>query len=873
MSLRECLATVSTLVVFVTVVRLTGPDRFPAEAAPTEHVETRTSRPAPAPGSYVLEHPDATQAYRIDARFLEGPAKDDGEPSWRRLEGTLEVDWRNPGDQRVDQVLLHLYWNAFRNEASIHLRERGGWGDLPDLDDPGNWGFCELGSVAVRPGVDATFADLPLTAETLSYRNDDERHRPRFPVPIDPLAHDRTVAQLSLPQELSIAPGATATLRIEFVSQIPKARRRVGHGGDASFHAHWFPKLGVYARASDDRWKWNAHQFHASSEFFSDYSSYDVTLEVPARYESHPASPDLVAQLQKDFGALIDPERAILVGGVVATGHATPVEGSAHEGFHRVRFTQGLDGTPPVHEFVFGVDTECIRVPARFESEAWAAACAHCRAERVLMRAALAAYGGDEFQGEGEEVRARIDAELALAPVAIEYVLRPDHLHQLGRYDAATRHALFHYGVRYGAYDYGKLTVWDPPHRAPAHGGMEYPMFITGGTSWNSLAHSNRPESVTVHEFGHQIFYGIVGTNEFEAAFLDEGLNSYTDSQVQAAEYDKRATDRAGRGRTELALAGRRVFGDVDDAVQRGLRLEGFTLDGVIGGLLDELGFGEETTPFTIFPPHDLVQAWREGFGLGRLPMREDPRRRDRLGYVAQVPVDPMRRFAWHYRDEHSYRANSYRRPAAMLETLERLTSESDGRPLWLRARLRGYVQQYWRAHPGPGDLLAWLSSDGSTGVAGRPPAVPDPAQRNLRWFFAQVLEDTRVLAFRIASVAPDEHGDVRVVVERRGAFLAPLEIEAHFRGRDPERRTWEPYSLDVAGGEVTQERTFTLTFQGPFAELESIVLDPDEKLMLQDDRLDDAWFADDPSWAMRRSVVPCFLSVQALLLSMGGIG
>ena len=35
------------------------------------------------------------------------------------------------------------------------------------------------------------------------------------------------------------------------------------------------------------------------------------------------------------------------------------------------------------------------------------------------------------------------------------------------------------------------------------------------------------PESVTVHECGHQFFYALVGNNEFEAAWLDEGLNSF----------------------------------------------------------------------------------------------------------------------------------------------------------------------------------------------------------------------------------------------------------------------------------------------------------------------------------------------------------
>jgi aminopeptidase N len=37
---------------------------------------------------------------------------------------------------------------------------------------------------------------------------------------------------------------------------------------------------------------------------------------------------------------------------------------------------------------------------------------------------------------------------------------------------------------------------------------------------------------VVEHEFGHQYWYGMVATNEFEDAWLDEGINSYTEVKV-----------------------------------------------------------------------------------------------------------------------------------------------------------------------------------------------------------------------------------------------------------------------------------------------------------------------------------------------------
>ena len=62
--------------------------------------------------------------------------------------------------------------------------------------------------------------------------------------------------------------------------------------------------------------------------------------------------------------------------------------------------------------------------------------------------------------------------------------------------------------------------------------GMEYPTLFTAGTGLFTQPDEYRPESVTIHEAGHQFWYGLVGNNEFEAAWLDEGFNSYTDSEV-----------------------------------------------------------------------------------------------------------------------------------------------------------------------------------------------------------------------------------------------------------------------------------------------------------------------------------------------------
>ncbi len=67
---------------------------------------------------------------------------------------------------------------------------------------------------------------------------------------------------------------------------------------------------------------------------------------------------------------------------------------------------------------------------------------------------------------------------------------------------------------------------------------MEYPTLFTAGTRWLAPAGVTTPEGVTVHEAGHQFWYGIVGNNEFEDAWMDEGFNTFSTARAVAQVYD-----------------------------------------------------------------------------------------------------------------------------------------------------------------------------------------------------------------------------------------------------------------------------------------------------------------------------------------------
>jgi hypothetical protein len=132
------------------------------------------------------------------------------------------------------------------------------------------------------------------------------------------------------------------------------------------------------------------------------------------------------------------------------------------------------------------------------------------------------------------------------------------HLGQKDRYARALRNAIEFYSKSYGAYPYETITLVDPAPGASRAEGMEYPTLFTAmTTSWMPRGRL-LPEETVVHEFGHNYWYGMVASNEFEEAWLDEGINTYSEIKAMARYY--------GEDRSFFNLGGIRVS---DLAVQR----------------------------------------------------------------------------------------------------------------------------------------------------------------------------------------------------------------------------------------------------------------------------------------------------------------
>ncbi|MDB4937303.1 MAG: Aminopeptidase [Labilithrix sp.] len=131
----------------------------------------------------------------------------------------------------------------------------------------------------------------------------------------------------------------------------------------------------------------------------------------------------------------------------------------------------------------------------------------------------------DEFQTRKETIDG----------VACTILYPPGYEGHAERELATMRFALPHYGARYGKYPYPLLTLVHPPASAPEAGGMEYPTLITTGGGSYIVNGVNLIELVTIHEFGHQYFYGLIASHETQWPFMDEGLNSFAEAEAMAA--------------------------------------------------------------------------------------------------------------------------------------------------------------------------------------------------------------------------------------------------------------------------------------------------------------------------------------------------
>ncbi|MGB2960425.1 MAG: M1 family metallopeptidase [Bacteroidota bacterium] len=143
--------------------------------------------------------------------------------------------------------------------------------------------------------------------------------------------------------------------------------------------------------------------------------------------------------------------------------------------------------------------------------------------------------------------------------VNIRLLMQPQRAHLADRYLVPVRHALEYFASHLEPYPYPQLTIVDPPFGGGGAGGMEYPTLITTGMVRGIGTTVRWPEQVTVHEFAHQYWYGMVANNEFEEEWLDEGLTEYYECRIMDDVYGEKSSSHEILGVRSGTLEGSRL--------------------------------------------------------------------------------------------------------------------------------------------------------------------------------------------------------------------------------------------------------------------------------------------------------------------------
>jgi hypothetical protein len=288
-----------------------------------------------------------------------------------------------------------------------------------------------------------------------------------------------TRMQLFLPKNLK-ASGAQVKIKIEFSFVSPiYGSDRMGvldtKNGKIFTVAQWYPRMCVY----DDINGWNTIPYTGPGEFYLEYGDFDIKITTPA---SH---------IVVSSGQLQNPQdvytaKALARWNLAAKSDTTVMIRTAEE------VTNPASRPSGKKELTWHYVLKNSRDAAWASSSAFVVDAAKMNLPSGKLSMAISAYPAESV---GDEAWSR----------STEY----------------TKKSIEHYSKKWYEFSYPSAT-----NVAGNEGGMEYPGIVF--CSWESKKASLW--GVTDHEFGHNWFPMIVGSNESLYGWMDEGFNTFINS-------------------------------------------------------------------------------------------------------------------------------------------------------------------------------------------------------------------------------------------------------------------------------------------------------------------------------------------------------
>ncbi|HEV8456331.1 MAG TPA: M1 family metallopeptidase, partial [Gemmatimonadales bacterium] len=359
-------------------------------------------------------------AYEIQARL--------DEPNGT-LGGTERIHYTNRSPDTLTTFSLHLYLNAFRPGSR--------WADADSAEGRRRFNDLRDPDFAFNHVRDVRIMGSPVTG---TY----------------PFAPDSTIVRFALPRPLP--PGASMDVEMGWDARPSTVPRRQGRQGRRFDFAQWYPKVVVY-----DRYGWEEHPLYPAGEFYGEFGSFVVDLDVPEDQVVGATGVPVCgdpgwAGANRNRSAPVEYQRDYY-------GPRTPAAtcDGATPGRKKIRWY-----AEDVHHFALSLNPEY-------------------------------RYEGGRF-----------------GDVAIHVLYQPGDEGTWGNGTAVerTQTALTWLDRLFGKFAWPQITN---VHRIEG-GGTEFPMMIMNGSA---------DQGLIVHELGHNYTMGILANNEWREGWLDEGFTSF----------------------------------------------------------------------------------------------------------------------------------------------------------------------------------------------------------------------------------------------------------------------------------------------------------------------------------------------------------
>ncbi|MBO9201379.1 MULTISPECIES: M1 family metallopeptidase [Niastella] len=398
------------------------------------------------------------------------------------LEGFLKLQYINHSPDTLRFIWFHLWPNAFKNDRTAFSEQALQNGKTDFYFSP-----REKRGYINR---------LDFRVDNNTLKTEDH---PQF---ID-------IIKVYLPAPL--LPGQATAITTPFHVQLPANFSRGGHTGHSYKVTQWYPKPAVY-----DRLGWHPMPYLDQGEFYGEFGSFDVRISVPDKYVVA-ATGELQDEAEKQWLK----ERASFI---------PPVPVKTKSGFQK----KPVAKKAPVKKTT--------GKPSHYTAKSKKEQPAEIAKQPPIINHKQQTFKTLQYkQNNVHDFAWFADSNFVVKQDTIQLssgrVVQAMSFYRSAQSDAWANSVQFikdavHYRSNLiGEYPYNVVSVVEA--KMGFEGGMEYPTI----TSISPDMDSKSLDMTIEHEVGHNWFMGILGSNERDHPWMDEGVNSYFDDRYKAMKY------------------------------------------------------------------------------------------------------------------------------------------------------------------------------------------------------------------------------------------------------------------------------------------------------------------------------------------------